>query len=466
MESQSFDIVIIGGGPGGYVCAIRAAQAGLSVALVERENLGGVCLNWGCIPTKSLLYTADLFREIQEAETFGISVQKATFDLEKVVQRSRAVSEQLTNGVKFLMKKNKVQIFDGIGRLDGPGRVLVTAEDQAEVIIESNAIVIATGARARSLPNIEPDGEHIWTYREAMVPKELPKKLLVIGSGAIGIEFASFYNALGSDVTIVEVLPQILPVEDTEVSEFVQKEFEGRGVKIMTATRVESLNLTKKGLSAKITSESGSEENIFDRAILAVGVTGNIENLGIETTSVTTEKGSILVNEWLETEEEGIYAIGDVAGAPLLAHKAMHEGVFCAEQIAGINHAQPMQKSRVPGCTYCHPQVASVGLTERAASEAGYKLRIGKFPLMGNGKAIAIGDTAGFVKTIFDADTDELIGAHLVGPAVTEMIQGFVVAMGLETTETELMEAIFPHPTVSEAMHESILDAYGQALHI
>ena len=344
--------------------------------------------------------------------------------------------------------------------------MLITAEDQTEVTIESNAIVIATGARARSLPNIEPDGELIWTYREAMVPKELPKKLLVIGSGAIGAEFASFYNALGSDVTIVEVLPQILPVEDTEVSEFVRNEFEGRGITIMTATRVESLTSTKKGLVAKISSENGSEENIFDRAILAVGVTGNVENLGLETTSVTTEKGSIVVNEWLETEEEGIYAIGDVAGAPLLAHKAMHEGVFCAEQIAGIDHAQPMQKSRVPGCTYCHPQVASVGLTERAASEAGHKLRIGKFPLMGNGKAIAIGDTAGFVKTIFNADTGELIGAHLVGPNVTEMVQGFVLAMGLETTETELMETIFPHPTVSEAMHESILDAYGQALHI
>ena len=464
MESQRFDIVIIGGGPGGYVCAIRAAQAGLSVALVERENLGGVCLNWGCIPTKSLLHTADLYREIQEAEAFGISAQKTTFDLEKVVQHSRAVSEQLTNGVKFLMKKNKVQVFDGIGRLDGPGRVLITAEDQTEVTIESNAIVIATGARARSLPNIEPDGELIWTYREAMVPKELPKKLLVIGSGAIGAEFASFYNALGSDVTIVEVLPQILPVEDTEVSEFVRNEFEGRGITIMTATRVESLTSTKKGLVAKISSENGSEENIFDRAILAVGVTGNVENLGLETTSVTTEKGSIVVNEWLETEEEGIYAIGDVIDkGPMLAHKAEDEGIAVAEIIAG--QAGHVNYDVIPAVIYTNPEVAMVGKTEEELKKNNISYKIGKFPFLANSRAKVNNETEGFVKVIADKKSDKVLGVSIIGALAGTMIAELALAMEFGASSEDIARTCHAHPTHSEGVKEAALAVDKRPIH-
>ena len=465
MAETTFDVVVVGGGPGGYVAAIRAAQLGMEAAVVEREHLGGICLNWGCIPTKTLLHTADLYREMQDAERYGLTAQ-ASFDIEKVVSRSRAVASQLNSGVKFLLRKHKVQVFDGFARLTGGGGLAVEQDGEVTAELGADHIIIATGARPRSLPGLEPDGELVWTYKEAMVPATMPGSLLVIGSGAIGVEFASFYRSLGAEVTVVEVLPRILPVEDEEISAFAREEFEKQGITIHTNATVESLDRGDDSVTATIATEDGTVEATFDRAILAVGVTGNVEGLGLEATAATVDRGAIVVNEWLETGEPGLYAIGDVAGPPLLAHKAMHEGVICVERIAGLPSARPMERRRIPGCTYCHPQVASAGLTEAAAQEAGYTVRVGRFPLVGNGKAIAVGDTAGLVKTVFDADTDELLGAHMVGPDVTEMIQGFVVAMGLETTEAELMETVFPHPTISEAMHESVLDAYDRVLHI
>ena len=465
MAETTFDVVVVGGGPGGYVAAIRAAQLGLQAAVVEREHLGGICLNWGCIPTKTLLHTADLYREMQDAERYGLTAE-ASFDIEKVVSRSRSVARQLNSGVKFLLRKNKVQVFDGSARLTGGGGVVVEKDGEVVADLGADSIIVATGARARSLPGLEPDGELVWTYKEAMVPETMPDSLLVIGSGAIGVEFASFYRALGAEVTVVEVLPRILPVEDEEISAFARDEFEKQGIAIHTNATVQSLERGNDSVTATIATEDGTVEATFDRAILAVGVTGNVEGLGLEATAATVDRGAIVVNEWLETGEPGLYAIGDVAGPPLLAHKAMHEGVMCVERIAGLPSARPVERRRIPGCTYCHPQVASVGLTEAAAQEAGFSVRVGRFPLVGNGKAIAVGDTAGMVKTVFDADTDELLGAHMVGPDVTEMIQGFVVAMGLETTEAELMETVFPHPTISEAMHESVLDAYDRVLHI
>ena len=465
MAETTFDVVVVGGGPGGYVAAIRAAQLGLQAAVVEREHLGGICLNWGCIPTKTLLHTADLYREMQDAERYGLTVE-ASFDIEKVVSRSRSVARQLTSGVKFLLRKNKVQVFDGSARLTGGGGVVVENDGVVVAELGADSIILATGARARSLPGLEPDGELVWTYKEAMVPTAMPDSLLVIGSGAIGVEFASFYRALGAEVTVVEVLPRILPVEDEEISAFAREEFEKQGITIHTNATVQSLERGDNSVTATIATGDGTVEATFDRAILAVGVTGNVEGLGLEATAATVDRGAIVVNEWLETGEPGMYAIGDVAGPPLLAHKAMHEGVMCVERIAGLPSARPVERRRIPGCTYCHPQVASVGLTEAAAQEAGFSVRVGRFPLVGNGKAIAVGDTAGMVKTVFDADTDELLGAHMVGPDVTEMIQGFVVAMGLETTQAELMETVFPHPTISEAMHESVLDAYDRVLHI
>ena len=465
MPDTSFDVAVVGGGPGGYVAAIRASQLGLRTALVEREQLGGVCLNWGCIPTKTLLHTADLYREMRQAERYGLAAEPS-FDLAKVVSRSRAVAGQLNGGVKFLMRKHQVEVFDGEARLTGGGGLAVARDGSAVAELEAEHIILATGARPRSLPGLEPDGRLVWTYREAMTPETMPRSLLVIGSGAIGVEFASFYHALGAEVTVVEVLPRILPVEDEEISAFARDQFEKQGIAIHTGATVESLAKGADGVTASIATEEGALEAAFDRAILAVGVTGNVEGLGLEATAARVDRGAIAVNEWLETDEPGLYAIGDVAGPPLLAHKAMHEGVICVERIAGLETARPMDRRRIPGCTYCHPQIASVGLTEQAARETGREPRVGRFPLAGNGKAIAIGDTGGMVKTVFDAETDELLGAHLVGPDVTEMIQGFAVAMGLETTEAELMETIFPHPTVSEAMHESVLDAYGRALHI
>ncbi len=465
MAETTFDVVVVGGGPGGYVAAIRAAQLGLQAAVVEREHLGGICLNWGCIPTKTLLHTADLYREMQDAERYGLTAE-ASFDIEKVVSRSRSVARQLNSGVKFLLRKNKVQVFDGSARLTGGGGVVVEKDGEVVADLGADSIIVATGARARSLPGLEPDGELVWTYKEAMVPASMPGSLLVIGSGAIGVEFASFYRALGAEVTVVEVLPRILPVEDEEISAFAREEFEKQGITIHTNATVQSLKRGNNSVTATIATEDGTVEASFDRAIIAVGVTGNVEGLGLEVTAATVDRGAIVVNEWLETGEPGLYAIGDVAGPPLLAHKAMHEGVMCVERIAGLPSARPVERRRIPGCTYCHPQVASVGLTEAAAQEAGFSVRVGRFPLVGNGKAIAVGDTGGMVKTVFDADTDELLGAHMVGPDVTEMIQGFVVAMGLETTEAELMETIFPHPTISEAMHESVLDAYDRVLHI
>ena len=465
MAETTFDVVVIGGGPGGYVAAIRASQLGLETALVEREHLGGICLNWGCIPTKTLLHTADLYREMQDAERYGLTAE-ASFDLDKVVSRSRSVARQLNSGVKFLMRKHKIQVFDGAARLTGGGGIVVEKDSETVAELGADNIIVATGARPRSLPGLEPDGELVWTYKEAMVPETMPDSLLVIGSGAIGVEFASFYRSLGAEVTVVEVLPRILPVEDEEISAFAREEFEKQGITMHTNATVESLEKGDNSVTATIATEDGTVEATFDRAILAVGVTGNVEGLGLEATAATVDRGAIVVNEWLETGEPGLYAIGDVAGPPLLAHKAMHEGVICVERIAGLPSARPMERRRIPGCTYCHPQVASVGLTEAAAQEAGFNVRVGRFPLVGNGKAIAVGDTGGMVKTVFDADTDELLGAHMVGPDVTEMIQGFVVAMGLETTEAELMETVFPHPTISEAMHESVLDAYDRVLHV
>ena len=465
MTDTSFDVAVVGGGPGGYVAAIRASQLGLRTALVERERLGGVCLNWGCIPTKTLLHTADLYREMRQAERYGLAAEPS-FDLAKVVSRSRAVADQLNGGVNFLMRKHEVEVIDGEARLTGSGGLAVAKDGEAVAELEAEHVIVATGARPRSLPGLEPDGRLVWTYREAMVPEAMPRSLLVIGSGAIGVEFASFYHALGAEVTVVEVLPRILPIEDEEISAFARDQFEKQGIAIHTGATVESLEKGGDGVTASIATQEGALEAAFDRAILAVGVTGNVEGLGLEATAARIDRGAVVVNEWLETDEPGLYAIGDVAGPPLLAHKAMHEGVICVERIAGLETARPVDRRRIPGCTYCHPQIASVGLTEGAARETGREVRVGRFPLAGNGKAIAIGDTAGMVKTVFDAETDELLGAHLIGPDVTEMIQGFAVAMGLETTEAELMETIFPHPTVSEAMHESVLDAYGRALHV
>lgn len=467
VDAKQFDLVVIGSGPGGYVAAIRAAQLGMKTAVVEREHLGGICLNWGCIPTKALLRSAEVYRLLQHAADFGCKVEgKIEYDFSAVIKRSRKVAEQLSNGVKFLLKKNKIAAITGTGTLAGKGRVRIKGLDGTESELLATNIIVATGARARSLAGLEPDGERIWTYKEAMVPKAMPKSLLVIGSGAIGIEFASFYRTLGAEVTVVEILDRILPMEDAEISAFAAKAFERQGIKLRTKTTVNGIAKRDSGVVATMKDAAGKTEKInVDRAILAVGIVGNVEGIGIEKSGVKVEKGHIQVDRWCQTGEPGVHAIGDVVGPPWLAHKAMHEGVLCVEKIAGIKGVEPLDVSLVPACTYSHPQIASVGLTEAKAKENGRAVKVGRFPLIGNGKAVALNDTEGMVKTVFDAKSGELLGAHMVGPEVTELIQGFGIARTLEATEAELMETIFPHPTLSEAMHESVLDAYGRALH-
>ena len=466
MADTSFDTLILGGGPGGYVAAIRAAQLGMKTAVVEREHLGGICLNWGCIPTKALLRSSEINHLLHNLDAYGFSAKDISFDAKKVVERSRKVAKQLSNGVGFLMRKHKIAVIDGQGSLLGKGRVAVAKDGKPVGEFSAKNIIIATGARARSLPGLEPDGKLVWTYKEAMVPPAMPKSVLVVGSGAIGIEFASFYRDMGAEVTVVEVLDRVLPAEDEEISAFARKAFEKQGMKIHTSTMVKELKRNADGVSATLLAGDKSVLVEAERVVLAVGIAGNVENIGLEKTKVRAEKGHILVDEWLRTDEPGVYAIGDVVGPPWLAHKAMHEGVICVERIAGLNTAHPLDTRNIPGCTYCRPQVASVGLTERKAKEAGYTLRVGRFPFIGNGKAIALGEPEGLVKTVFDAKTGELLGAHMIGAEVTELIQGYTIAKTLETTEQELMRTIFPHPTLSEMMHESVLDAFGQVLHI
>ena len=462
--ADTFDLLILGSGPGGYVAAIRASQLGLKVGIVERERLGGICLNWGCIPTKALLRTSEVYHYMTHAESYGLKADNVGFDLGKIVDRSRKVAGQLNAGVKGLMKKNKVQVFEGVGALTGKGKLSVKQGDKT-LDLEAKHIMVATGARARDLPFAKADGKRIWTYRHAMVPEVMPTKLLVIGSGAIGVEFASFYNDMGADVTIVEMLDRILPVEDAEVSEFMTKALIKQGIKILTKSGLEKLESGANGVTAAIKGADGKVTSTeFSHAIVAIGIVPNTENIGLEALGVETERGHIKVDGYGRTNVEGIYAIGDVTGAPWLAHKASHEGIVCVEQIAGKN-PHPFETWNIPGCTYSRPQVASVGFTEAKAKEAGYEVKAGKFPFIGNGKAIALGEAEGFVKTVFDAKTGELLGAHMVGAEVTELIQGYVVARQLETTEHELMETVFAHPTLSEMMHESVLSAYGRAIH-
>jgi dihydrolipoamide dehydrogenase len=466
MAETSFDLIVIGGGPGGYVAAIRAAQLGLKAAVVERENMGGICLNWGCIPTKALLRTSEVYGLIKHADAYGLSVKDVSYDAKKIVERSRKVATQLSNGVKGLMKKNKITVFDGTAKLAGAGKLAVALNDKSNTTLSYKNLIIATGARARQLPGLESDGKLVWTYREAMVPPEFPKSLLVIGSGAIGIEFASFYRTMGAEVTVCEVVDRILPVEDEEVSAFAKRAFEKQGMKIFTGAAVSKLKKGANNVTATITAGGKSQEITVDRVISAVGIVGNVENLGLEGTKVKVEKTHIVIDQWGFTGEPNVYAIGDVAGPPWLAHKAMHEGVLVVEKIAGVKGVHPMKTENIPGCTYCQPQVASIGLTEAAAKAKGLQIKVGKFPFIGNGKAIALGEPEGFIKTIFDAKTGELLGAHMIGAEVTELIQGYSVAKTLETTEAELMATVFPHPTLSEMMHESVLAAYGRTLHI
>jgi dihydrolipoamide dehydrogenase len=466
MAEQAFDLIVIGTGPGGYVTAIRAAQLGMKTAVVEEKYLGGICLNWGCIPTKALLRTAEIFENIKHAEAFGLSVGNVGFDMKKVVERSRAVAGQLSKGVAFLLKKNNVTVFDGHGRLNGAGKVAVTKDGKPVADLAAKHIILATGARPRQLPGLEADGKMVWTYFEAMIPATLPKSLLVIGSGAIGIEFASFFRSLGSEVTVVEIVDRILPVEDAEISDFARKAFEKQGIKILTSSTVKALQKGTNDVTVTIAGKDGKESQVtVERVLSAVGITGNTENIGLEGTKVKVDRGHIVIDEWCRTGEPGVYAIGDVCGPPWLAHKASHEGVICVEKIAGLKGLHPLDISNIPGCTYSRPQVASVGLTEQAAKEAGHEVRVGRFPFIGNGKAIALGEPEGMVKTVFDKKTGELLGAHMIGAEVTELIQGYGVARTLETTEEDLVHAVFPHPTLSEMMHESVLNALGRTIH-
>lgn len=480
MADTNYDVIIIGSGPGGYVTAIRAAQLGFKTAIVEREHMGGICLNWGCIPTKALLRSAEIYHYMQHAKDYGLSAEKISFDPAAVVKRSRGVSGQLNGGIGFLMKKNKVDILWGEGKVTKAGEVTVSKSSKkamepqhpapkgtkGEGVYKAKHVIVATGARPRVIPGIEPDGKDIWTYFEAMVPPAMPKSLIVMGSGAIGIEFASFYKTMGADVTVIEMMPTIMPVEDPEISALAKKQMEKQGIKFLLEAKVSQVKKSAKGVTATVETKDGKKQDLTaEKLISAVGVVGNIENLGLEELGVKTDRGCVVIDGYGRTNVPGIYAIGDVAGPPMLAHKAEHEGVICVEKIAGKDvHA--MDKSMIPGCTYCHPQVASVGLTEPKAKEAGYDIKVGRFPFIGNGKAIALGEPEGLIKTIFDAKTGQLLGAHMVGAEVTELIQGYVVAMNLETTEEDLMHTVFPHPTLSEMMKESVLDAYGRVLNM
>ena len=463
MAEQSFDIVVVGAGPGGYVAAIRAAQNGQKVAVVEREHLGGICLNWGCIPTKAMLRSSEVFHLMHRAKEFGLKADKIDYDLDAVVDRSRKVAGQLSGGVAHLLKKHKVTVIMGDASLPSKGVVKVKTSKGEETLKAPN-VILATGARARELPGLEADGDLVWTYKHALKPPRMPKKLLVIGSGAIGIEFASFYNTLGTDTTVVEVMDRVLPVEDAEVSAFAKKAFEKQGMKIMQKAMVKQLDRGKGKVTAHIEVGGKVEKHDFDTVISAVGIVGNVEGLGLEELGVKVDRTHVVTDAYCRTGVDGLYAIGDIAGAPWLAHKASHEGVMVADLIAG-KHAHPVKPESIAGCTYCHPQVASVGYTEAKAKEAGFDIKVGRFPFMGNGKAIALGEPEGMIKTIFDAKTGELLGAHMVGAEVTELIQGYVVGRQLETTEEDLMETVFPHPTLSEMMHEATLDAYGKAIH-
>ncbi len=465
MAETSFDLVIVGGGPGGYVAAIRGAQLGMKTAVVEREHLGGICLNWGCIPTKALLRSSEINHLLHHLDEFGFAADNVRFDMAKVVKRSRAVAKQLSSGVAHLLKKNKVTVFDGAGKLAGAGRVAVEKDGKPVATLVAKHIVLATGARARQLPGMEADGRLIWSYKEAMVPPALPKSLLVMGSGAIGIEFASFFLNMGADVTVVEVLDRILPVEDEEISAFARKALEKQGMKIITGASVKSLAKGADSVTATIEQGGKTQTITVDRVISAIGIVGNVEGIGLEGTKIKVDRTHVVIDEFGRTGEPGVYAIGDLAGPPWLAHKASHEAVVCVEAIAGL-HPHPMDVGNIPGCTYCRPQVASVGLTEARAKAEGHAVRVGRFPFIGNGKAIALGEPEGMVKVVFDAKTGALLGAHMIGAEVTEMIQGYVVARTLETTEAELMHTVFPHPTISETMHEAVLDAYGRVIHM
>lgn len=471
MVKNNYDIAIIGAGPGGYVAAIRAGQLGLDVCVIEREHLGGICLNWGCIPTKALLKSSEINHLLHNLSEYGFDVEanslpKIKFNLDKIIKRSRSIASQLSGGIGHLMRKNKIDVIDGSAKIISPGKLEVSAKSAAVRSITAKHIIIATGASARVLPGFEPDGNVIMTYKEAMTPKKFPKKLLVVGSGAIGVEFASFYNNLGSDVTVIEIMDRILPVEDQEVSEFMKKSLESKGIKIHTKSKLHSIKKSKTSAEADLEINGKKLKDKFDSIIMAVGIVGNTTDIGLENTKIKLDRGHIVTNEWCETAEKAIYAIGDVTGAPWLAHKASHEGVMCIEKIAGCKDAKPIKKNLIPGCTYSMPQVASVGLTESQARNKKIKIKVGKFPFIANGKAIAASETEGFIKTIFDEKTGELLGAHMVGHEVTEMIQGYAIAMTLEATEKELMHTIFPHPTMSESMHESVLSAFGRPLHI
>jgi dihydrolipoamide dehydrogenase len=464
MADQNFDLIVIGGGPGGYVAAIRAAQLGLKTAVVEREHLGGICLNWGCIPTKALLRSSEINHLLHHLDEYGFAADNIRFDLAKVVKRSRGVAKQLSSGVAHLLKKHKVTVFDGHGKLAGKGSVAVEKDGKPVATLAAKHIILATGARARQLPGIEADGKLIWSYKEAMVPPAMPKSLLVVGSGAIGIEFASFYRNMGAEVTVVEVLDRVLPVEDEEISAFARKAFEKQGIRIITSAAVKGVRKGADTVTVTVEAGGKSQEITVDRVISAVGIVGNVEGIGLEGTGVKVDRTHVLIDAYCRTGEPGVYAIGDLCGPPWLAHKASHEGVVCVEAIAGL-HPHPLDWTNIPGCTYCRPQIASVGLTEARARATGHEVRVGHFPFIGNGKAIALGEPEGMVKVVFDAKTGELLGAHMVGAEVTEMIQGYAIARTLESTETDLMNTVFPHPTVSETMHEAVLDAYGRVIH-